>query len=218
VLGAAGLLQKSFPEECADLMLSAVASDGFSSQDFLNLLKAQDEAALQRLVNAYLPQILRAARGAGLNRQNAEDVCQSTFVTFIEKIDAFEGRSHVRTWLFGILYRKISEMRRAASREGATESIDQIMENRFKTGGHWQQPPRSTDMAAYEREVREHLAACLEGISTDQRMAFMLREVEELDSEDICQTMDISRSNLGVLLFRGRNLLRECLEERNIRG
>jgi RNA polymerase sigma-70 factor (ECF subfamily) len=49
-------------------------------------------------------------------------------------------------------------------------------------------------------------------------MAFVLREVEELDSNEICRTMEISRSNLGVLLYRGRNLLRECLEKRNIRG
>lgn len=199
-------------------MLFAVAHDGFTGPEFLGLLRARDETALQRLVNAYLPQILRAARGAGLNLQNAEDVCQSTFVTFIEKIDDFEGRSHVRTWLFGILYRKISEMRRSAFREGAAENIDQVMENRFKMDGHWQQPPRGADMATYEREVREHLADCIEGISTEQRMAFILREVEELDSEEICRTMEISRSNLGVLLFRGRNLLRECLENRNIRG
>jgi len=199
-------------------MLFALAHDGFAGPEFLDLLRARDETALQRLVNAYLPQILRAARGAGLNLQNAEDVCQSTFVTFIEKIDDFEGRSHVRTWLFGILYRKISEMRRSAFREGAAESIDQVMENRFKMDGHWQQPPRGADTAAYEREVREHLTDCIEGISTDQRMAFILREVEELDSEEICRTMEISRSNLGVLLYRGRNLLRECLEKRNIRG
>jgi len=199
-------------------MLFAEAHDGFSAPEFLALLKARNEAAMQRLVNSYLPQILRAARGAGLNLQNAEDVCQSTFVTFIEKIDTFEGRSHVRTWLFGILYRKISEMRRSASREGAAENIDQVMENRFKTDGHWQQPPHGADMAAYEGEVREHLSDCLDGITTDQRMAFILREVEELDSEEICRTMEISRSNLGVLLYRGRNLLRECLEKRNIRG
>ena len=199
-------------------MMTAATSDGFASDDFLGLLQARNDAALQRLVSAYLPQILRAARGAGLNRANAEDVCQSTFVTFIEKIDSFEGRSHVRTWLFGILYRKISEMRRSASRETDAESIDQVMENRFKMDGHWQQPPRAADMATYEREVREHLADCLEGISTEQRLAFILREVEELDSEEICQTLQISRSNLGVLLFRGRNLLRECLEGRNIRG
>jgi len=199
-------------------MLTAAVSDGFASEKFLALLRARDEAALQRLVSAYLPQVLRAARSAGLNQVNAEDVCQSTFVTFIEKIDTFEGRSHVRTWLFGILYRKISEMRREAFRETAAENIDQVMENRFKMDGHWQRPPRGADMATYEREVREHLADCLEGISTDQRLAFVLREVEEMESDEICRTLDISRSNLGVLLFRGRNLLRECLEGRNIRG
>ncbi|MCK9997026.1 MAG: sigma-70 family RNA polymerase sigma factor [Candidatus Krumholzibacteria bacterium] len=199
-------------------MFFTLAHDGFADPEFLDLLRARDESALQRLVSAYLPQILRAARGAGLNPQNAEDVCQSTFVTFIEKIEDFEGRSHIRTWLFGILYRKISEMRRSAARESGAESIDQVMETRFKTDGHWQKPPRGADSATYESEVREHLDDCMEGITTDQRMAFILREVEELDSEEICRTMDISRSNLGVLLYRGRNLLRECLENRNIRS
>lgn len=199
-------------------MALTMAHDQHSHPEFLDRLRAKDEDAMQGLVHQYLPQILRAARGAGLNIQNAEDVCQGTFVTFIEKIEEFEGRSHIRTWLFGILYRKISEMRRAAQREGSAGSIEDEMESRFKTDGHWQQPPRATDMAAYESEVREHLDDCLEGISTDQRMAFVLREVEEMDSEDICRTMAVSRSNLGVLLYRGRNLLRECLEKRNIRG
>lgn len=199
-------------------MSGSKTSSGFSTPEFLALLRARDESALQRLVNAYLPQIHRAARGAGLNPQNAEDACQSTFVTFIEKIDGFEGRSHVRTWLFGILYRKISEMRREAGKEAGAENIDEVMETRFKTSGHWQAPPRATDQAAYEREVREHLADCLDGLTTDQRTAFTLREVEEMDSAEICDALDISRSNLGVLLFRGRNLLRECLEKRNVRG
>jgi RNA polymerase sigma-70 factor (ECF subfamily) len=199
-------------------MFASPDAPGFSGPEFLALLRARDESALQRLVNAYLPQILRAARGAGLNPQNAEDACQSTFVTFIEKIDDFQGRSHVRTWLFGILYRKISEMRRAAGREASAEDIEEVMESRFKTDGHWQVPPRGTDQAAYDREVREHLDDCLEGLTTDQRVAFTLREVEELDSAEICATLDVSRSNLGVLLFRGRNQLRECLEQRNVRG
>lgn len=213
------MLQERFSNrEKAIAAVPAMVNDPRNDPEFLDLLRARDEAAMHDLVRQYLPVILRAARGAGLNTQNAEDVCQSTFVTFIEKIGEFEGRSHIRTWLFGILYRKISEMRRAAAREQSAESIDEMMESRFKTDGHWQQPPRSTDMAAYEREVREHLSDCLEGISTDQRLAFVLREVEEMTSEEICRTMAISRSNLGVLLFRGRNLLRECLENRNVRG
>ena len=45
-----------------------------------------------------------------------------------------------------------------------------------------------------------------------------MREVEEMNSDEICEAMEVSRSNLGVLLYRGRNKLRECLEHRNIKG
>ncbi len=197
-------------------MLLTLDHDSFAGPDFLARLKSRDDETLRLLVHLYMPQILRAARGAGLNTQNAEDVTQNVFLTFLEKIADFEGRSHVRTWLFGILYRKISEMRRAAGRDGAAEDIDDVMEKRFKTDGMWLKPPRQADAPAYEAEVREHLADCLGGISTDQRLAFVLREVEEMATTEICRVMDVSRSNLGVLLYRGRNLLRECLEKRNV--
>jgi len=203
-------------------MLALLVQDGiadrFAAPDFLARVRNRDEQALQELVRAYLPQLFRTARGAGLNSQNAEDVTQNTFLTFIQKIDAFEGRSHLRTWLFGILYRKISEMRRAAGREGRSEDIDDVVEARFKSDGHWMRPPRKTDAAAYDTEVRKHLGDCLEGVTADQRMAFVLREVEEMESTEICETLGVSRSNLGVLLYRCRNLLRECLESKNIKG
>ncbi len=197
-------------------MLFAIDHDSFAGPDFLAQLKSRNPDTLRHLVHLYMPQILRAARGAGLNSQNAEDTTQNVFLTFLEKIEDFEGRSHVRTWLFGILYRKISEMRRSAQKEGAAEEIEEVMEHRFKTDGMWLKPPRLADAPAYESEVRQHLDTCLEGVSTDQRLAFMLREVEEMDTTEICRVMDVSRSNLGVLLYRGRNLLRECLERRNV--
>ena len=80
-------------------------------------LRAGDPAALDLVVRAYLSQILRAARGAGLDPSQAEDVTQATFTTFIETASRFEGRSHVRTWLFGILYRKLSERWRGTARD-----------------------------------------------------------------------------------------------------
>ncbi len=190
--------------------------DPFGGPDFLAQLRRRDPATLRELVRLYMPQLLRAARGAGLNPQNAEDVTQNVFLTFFQKLEDFEGRSHVRTWLFGILYRKISEMRRSAQKEGAADDIDEVMEHRFQTDGMWLKPPRWADDTAYDHEVQRHLATCLDGISTDQRLAFVLREVEEMDSAEICRVMDVSRSNLGVLLYRGRNLLRECLEKHNV--
>ncbi len=71
--------------------------------DFAAQVRAGNRTAIQTVVETYLAQILRAARGAGLDPQQAEDVTQSTFTTFIEVAPRFEGRSSVRTWLFGIL-------------------------------------------------------------------------------------------------------------------
>lgn len=199
-------------------MFFTLSLDGYSGDEFLARLRARDEATLQGLMRDYLPQIYRAARAAGLSIQNAEDAAQSTFVTFIEKIAEFEGRSHIRTWLFGILYRKISEMRRSAQREQLGEDIEEVMESRFKTNGFWAKPPRATDEGVFNQDIRRHLDDCLGGVTADQRLAFVLREVEELDSQEICQALNVSRSNLGVLLYRGRNKLRECLEKKNITG
>jgi RNA polymerase sigma-70 factor (ECF subfamily) len=56
----------------------------------------------------------------------------------------------------------------------------------------------------------------LEGFPTQQRTAFALREVEGLVSEEICKILNVTRTNLGVLMFRARNRLRECLEARGM--
>ncbi len=199
-------------------MFFLMTIESHSGPAFLSRLQNRNEETLAELTREYLPQIYRAARGAGLSVQNAEDAAQNTFVTFMEKLDDFEGRSHVRTWLFGILYRKISEMRRGAQREERAEDIEDVMETRFKTNGFWAKPPRETDSSTFDRDIRTHLNDCLDDVTSDQRLAFILREVNEMDSDDICQAMDVSRSNLGVLLYRGRNKLRECLEHKNIKG
>ena len=49
-------------------------------------------------------------------------------------------------------------------------------------------------------------------------MAFVLREVEDLSTVEICKILDVTRTNLGVLLYRARNRLRECLESKGIKG
>jgi len=194
------------------------ASDSLNEADFLARLRDRDEDAVRRLVRAYLPQLVRTARGAGLEVHDAEDAAQETLITLVERIGTFEGRSQVRTWLFGILYRKISEQRRSVRRSHTQDDIDEVMESRFRTDGFWAAPPASCDTEVYRREVRLHLADCLDGVTTQQRMAFVMREVEDLDSDEICAALEVSRSNLGVLLFRGRNTLRECLEKRSIEG
>ena len=146
-------------------------------------IREREPAAIEEVVHAYLPQILRAALGAGLDQPLAEDVTQSTFATFIESAHRFEGRSHVRTWLFGILYNKISETRRRQKRDRETDDIDEVFEQRYSSGGFWSTPPRAVDAAVFDKEVRQGIEDCLEEVPPKQRMAFVLREVEDMESD-----------------------------------
>ncbi len=184
--------------------------------DFAARIRVRDAQALEEVVRRYLPQILRAARGAGFAPQLAEDVAQDTFVTFIETAPRFEGRSHVRTWLFGILYKKIAAARRNLGRDNEMDDIEEVFEQRFDNTGSWARPPLPVDAEVYDAEVREGIDGCLDRVPTNQRMAFVLREIEEMDSEEICKILEVTRTNLGVLLHRVRNRLRDCLEAKGI--
>ena len=195
-----------------------VAADQADQAALAARIRERDPAAIEEVVHAYLPQILRAALGAGLEQSLAEDVTQSTFATFIESAPRFEGRSHVRTWLFGILYNKISETRRHQRRDREVDDIDEVFEQRYSKHGFWSNPPRPVDAAVFDSEVRKGIEDCLGTVPQKQRMAFVLREVEELESDEICNILDVTRTNLGVLLHRVRNRLRECLETKGFEG
>ena len=181
-------------------------------------IRARDPDAIQGVVRAYLSQVLRTARGAGLDDALAEDVAQATFATFIEKAPTFEGRSRARTWLFGILYKKIAEARRKRRKDVQVNDVDEVVELRFRPDGKWMQPPRTADARVWDIQIRDGIDGCLEGVPSQQRMAFMLREVEELSTQEICKILEVTRTNLGVLLYRARNRLRECLEAKGIKG
>jgi RNA polymerase sigma-70 factor (ECF subfamily) len=183
----------------------------------LDGIRMRDPQTIEEIVRTFLPHLVRAARAAGLGAHEAEDVAQATFITFIEKADTFEGRSQVRTWLFGILYRKIMEARRASARERDLDDIDAVMESRFRPDGTWARPPRGADAELYARQVREGIDACLDDVPSKQRMAFVLREVEGMTTPEICKILEISDTHFGVLLYRVRNRLRECLEAKGIR-
>ncbi len=197
---------------------SDTAALSFEDPEFPARLRASDRTAIQTVVETYLGQILRAARGAGLDSQQAEDVTQATFTTFIEAASRFEGRSTVRTWLFGILYKKIAEARRARQRDRQMDEIDEAFEHRFDASGHWSTPPQPVDTALLQKEVKTEIFACLDAAPPRQSLAFILREVKELSTEDICNVLGITRTNLGVMLHRIPNKVRDCLESNGVRA
>jgi RNA polymerase sigma-70 factor (ECF subfamily) len=180
-------------------------------------IRARDPEAIRLVVTTYLDHILHAAQGAGLSDERAEDITQDTFTTFIEKAPTFEGRSHVRTFVFGILYRKLMQEHRHTQKRQMHDDIDEVVESRF-SNGKWTQPPERIDLNVHRGEVRDQIEDCLETVPERQRMAFVLKEIEGFTTDEACKVLEVTRTNLGALLSRSRNRLRECLEGKGLRG
>lgn len=211
-----GRAARASPDRREQPLPEAPLKPEFAAPQFVSRLRAGEREALEAVVRAYLPQVHRAARGAGLRGGQADDVTQETFKTFIESAGRFEGRSHVRTWLFGILYRKIAEARRGLERERSVDDIDRLFESRFDERGSWSRPPRPPDADLASKEAGREISDCLGAAPPRQRLAFFLREVEGLSTAEIREILAVTATNLGVMLHRVRNRLRECLETRGI--
>jgi len=167
---------------------------------------------LAAAVETHTEFLLRSALGMGFAVADAEDLVQEAFTVFAKAPEKFEGRSSLRTYLYGILYRKGLERRRKGSRETEVDPSDAIFDGRFDGSGHWIRPPKGPEADALNSEVGTLIEDCLKGLTEQQRSAFHLKEVEQMSGKDVCNALDLKPTHLRVLLFRARNKTRECLE------
>jgi len=188
------------------------------SRNRTDAIRRRDPDTLERVARDNLLPLLRAARAAGLNDDDAHDAVQDTLLVFVQKAEQFDGRAMVRTWLFGILFKKVAERRRAFGREDTVDDIEAVVDARFDAAGRWTRPPRAADADLSADQAMRWLEECLGQLPDRRRTAFVLREVDQLDTDEVCKVLEVSPNNLGVLLFRARNALRECLETKGIRG
>lgn len=188
------------------------------SADRTAAIRSRDSATLEAVVRECLPGLLRTAMAAGLPRDRAEDAVQESLLVFVQRASDFDGRARASTWIHGILVRKIWEQRRGLSRDTDREDIDRLVDQRFDADGTWVRPPRGPARALARGELRRELTSCLDELPDRQRVAYTLREVEGFSTDEVRKILDVTANNLGVLLFRARNGLRECLESRGYDG
>ena len=75
----------------------------FSSTEFLTQLRDKEHNAFNSLVNTYSEQLYRTSLGLGFNRNDSRELTQIVWTTLYEIISEFKGKSHIRTFIFGIL-------------------------------------------------------------------------------------------------------------------
>ncbi len=195
--------------------MSEKSEPNFSSQEFLTLLNNRDSSAIEALVRSYTETLYRAALGLGFDALNSEELVQNVWGTFFDVVPSFKGRSHVRTFIFGILYNKAKELRRDQGRFDLKEdAIEELVNSRFAADGHWQKPPIDPENFMVASQTMDLIQKCIDALPLNQRMAFCLKEIDDHGSQDICNILEVTVTNLGVLLFRARNALRECIESK----
>ena len=179
--------------------------------DVLTLLRERDPSTLDSIIREHARQLYKISRALGFSEYETEDLVQDTLTVFLQTLDRFEGRSQVRTWLIGILYRKAHERRREQARDQKSDPIDIAFESRFDQAGRWRKPPEDLERLFASKQIGHPIWECLEEVPVQQREAFILREVEGLETKEICKLLDLSVTHLGVVMHRARIRLRECL-------
>lgn len=197
-------------------MTSAVASDHEEIEDQLH-----NPAFLQDLRQ----QMIKFAFLQLSSLPQAEDVVQEALTSAFQHLDSFKGRAALKTWVFAILKNKIIDVIRQKSRlvamtelfkdEESELSIDAL----FDASGHWHkyeapQAWQSPEEMMEQADFWIIFEACLNHLPAKYAQVFMMREVIELSSNEICSKLELSISNFNVLMYRSRTRLRECLENK----
>jgi len=155
----------------------------------------------------------------------AEDAVQETLLAALHARDQYRGQGSERTWLIGILKNKIIDhfRRISRSREIAPANYDEQeeydpFERAGQRTGHWRADFAPTNWqldASTVLESKEFWVTfdrCLSQLPQKTAMAFTLREIDGLSSEEVCEVLNVSQNNLWVMLHRARLKLRSSLE------
>jgi RNA polymerase sigma-70 factor, ECF subfamily len=184
--------------------------------ELLPRLRSGDERAFVSLVERYQEPMLRLATSFVPSQAVAEEVVQDTWLAVLRGLDDFEGRPSLKTWLFRIL---VNRARTTGTKEHRSVPVPEpaVDPARFDPAGGWADPPEHWVEAAEGRlaagKLADRLRALMDELPARQREVVLLRDVEELSSEEVCSVLAISDGNQRVLLHRGRSRLRQLFED-----
>jgi RNA polymerase sigma-70 factor (ECF subfamily) len=177
-------------------------------------LRAGDEAAYDALVREYGSRLLAVARRMLGSEEDAADAVQDAFVSAFAAIDRFRGGSSLYTWLHRIVVNACLMRLRSRGRRSEV-SLDALLPT-FDENGSRTRPCAAWCDSALERlesaEIRAAVRKSIDQLPEDYRAIVLLRDIEELDTEQTAERLGMSRVNVKTRLHRARQALRTIVE------
>lgn len=165
---------------------------------------AQPIPRFAEIFREHAPYVWRVMRRLGVREADAEDLCQEVFVVVHRRLPEFEGRSSLRTWIYGIAIRVASDHRRRAHvrRERPTEELPEERRS-------------APQMKELEREqARALLDAALSELDDDKRAVFVLYEIEGLEMKEVAEAVGCPLQTAYSRLHAARKRVTEAVERR----
>jgi len=206
-------------------------SGGSGDDRVLAALRAGDETTFARVVDDYGPLLMRLAQAHVGSRAVAEEVVQETWLGVLRGLDAFEGRSSLRSWVVSILLNTartrgqrerrtvpLSFLRRRQEEGRAEPAVDadRFQGRRGDRPGWWAVPPdrwEQPDERLGRDEARAVIVDAIRALPPRQREVIALRDLSGYSADEACNALGLSETNQRVLLNRARSKVRAALEE-----
>lgn len=180
--------------------------------DLLPRLLSGEQGAYREMIQAYQG-AMRAVAYAIVGNRHADEVVQDAWLAVVRNLEGFQQRSSLKTWLLTIVANtarsRLKQNRREVLLDDLPAPHGTVGDSRFAEDGHWATAPfawhqDSPEALLTEEELRQCLEKTLLSLSDLQRSVLLLRERQGLELEEICNLLEVSLSNVRVLLHRGR--------------
>jgi len=153
------------------------------------------------------------------DREIAQDLVQDTFLAALKSMKNFKGEANERTWLISILKRKIIDYYRKINSNKGKAEVRITSYNDSETDGDWLEErvadpfDKTAEDTLQNTELGEAIFKCLSKLPEKQAEVFRMKTIEGLETEDICKELNITASNLWVIIHRARTAMAACLKE-----
>jgi RNA polymerase sigma-70 factor (ECF subfamily) len=177
-------------------------------------IRAGDERACEELVRQHGGHVLAVARRFLRTDEDSADAVQDAFLSAFRSLKSFEGHCALGTWLHRIVV-NVCLMRLRARTRSREVGIDHLLPT-FDETGHHSRPVRPWEDSALARltqaETRAQVRACIDQLPDSYREILLLRDIEELDTEETAERLGINAGTVKTRLHRARQALRTLLE------
>src|SRR6266853_2686153 len=175
-----------------------------------------DDEAFEEMVRKYGGRLLVTARRYLRSDDDACDALQDAFLRAFKSINTFKGDAQLSTWLHRILVNSALMHLRSKRRHPVTDGmeIDELLP-RFDPAGNWIDE-RSHSAPAHvlceASETRAMVRRCIDLVPDKYRTVWILRDIDELATEEVASLLDVTSSSVKVRLHRGRQALKVLIE------